>query len=53
MIVLTALARLGAWTLGLLAAVGRFAAFTAHALSHAARPPFHGREIALSLLQIG
>jgi len=53
MIALSVLGRLGAWTLGLLAGLGRFAAFTAHALSHALRPPLHGREIALSLLQIG
>jgi phospholipid/cholesterol/gamma-HCH transport system permease protein len=53
MILLAALARLGAWTLGLLAGIGRFAAFTFGALSHAFRPPYHGREMALSLLQIG
>ena len=53
MIAVVALARLGAWTLGLLAAVGRFAIFTARALSHAFRPPFHAREMAGSLLQIG
>ncbi|TNC73890.1 ABC transporter permease [Rubellimicrobium roseum] len=50
---LTALARLGAWTLGLLAGIGRFAAFTAETVSHAVRPPFHGREIGLALLQVG
>jgi phospholipid/cholesterol/gamma-HCH transport system permease protein len=53
MIALGGLARLGAWTLGLLALIGRFALFTLDAVSHALRPPFHGREIALSLLQIG
>jgi phospholipid/cholesterol/gamma-HCH transport system permease protein len=53
MIAVSALGRLGAWTLGLLAAIGRFAGFTARALGHGLRPPFHGREIALSLLQIG
>ena len=53
MILLVALARLGAWTLGRLAGIGRFAAFTLGALSHGLRPPFHGREMALSLLQIG
>jgi phospholipid/cholesterol/gamma-HCH transport system permease protein len=53
MIALSGLARLGAWTLALLAGIGRFATFTARALSHAACPPFHGREIALSFLQIG
>ncbi|WP_176559289.1 MlaE family ABC transporter permease [Rubellimicrobium roseum] len=51
--ILTALARLGAWTLGLLAGIGRFAAFTAETVSHAVRPPFHGREIGLALLQVG
>lgn len=47
------LARLGAAVLRLLALVGRFALFTGSAVSHVARPPFHGREIALALLQIG
>ena len=53
MILVSGLARLGAATLGLLALTGRFAAFTLDAVSHAVRPPFHGREIALALLQIG
>jgi phospholipid/cholesterol/gamma-HCH transport system permease protein len=47
------LARLGAATLGFLAAIGRFALFAGTAVSHAVRPPFHGREIAAALLQIG
>ena len=45
MIALSVLARLGAWTLGLLAGIGRFTIFALHALSHALRPPFQGREI--------
>ncbi|WP_210527789.1 MlaE family ABC transporter permease [Rubellimicrobium arenae] len=53
MILLSAIGRLGAWTLALLAGIGRFAAFTLETLSHAVRPPFHGREIALALLQMG
>ena len=51
--ILPALARLGAGTLRGLAAIGRFALFTLDAISHALRPPFHGREIGLALLQIG
>ena len=53
MILVSPLARLGHWTLGLLAGIGRFSAFTLDALSHGLRPPFHGREIALAFLQIG
>jgi phospholipid/cholesterol/gamma-HCH transport system permease protein len=53
MILLAALARVGAWTLGLLAGVGRFGAFTVETVSHAVRPPFHFREIGSALLQVG
>jgi phospholipid/cholesterol/gamma-HCH transport system permease protein len=48
-----ALGSLGAAVLGLLAAIGRFALFTAETLSHLARPPFYGREFALAVLNIG
>lgn len=34
-------------------AIGRFVAFAALALSHLARPPFYGRELAVQLVQIG
>jgi phospholipid/cholesterol/gamma-HCH transport system permease protein len=48
-----ALASLGAGVLGLLAAIGRLAAFTGQTISHLLRPPFYGREFATALLQIG
>ncbi|NAZ35980.1 ABC transporter permease [Rubellimicrobium sp. CFH 75288] len=47
------LARIGAWTLGGLAGLGRFAAFAGAAVTHLVRPPFYGRELAVALLQIG
>ncbi|TNC50750.1 ABC transporter permease [Rubellimicrobium rubrum] len=53
MILVSPLARLGHWALGLLAGIGRFSTFTLDAISHGIRPPFHGREIALAFLQIG
>jgi len=47
------LAALGAAALGLLAAIGRLAMFTAQTLSHLVRPPFYGREFGNALVQIG
>ncbi|MGB1209631.1 MAG: ABC transporter permease, partial [Paracoccaceae bacterium] len=48
-----ALAALGAWVLGTLAAIGRVALFGASALGHSVRAPFYPREIGLALLNIG
>lgn len=53
MILLSPLAALGRSVLALLAALGRFAMFTAQAISHLARPPFYPREFGQALLQIG
>ena len=47
------LAAIGAAVLGVLAATGRLALFTAQTLSHLIRPPFYPREFASALLQIG
>ena len=50
---MSALAALGAFTLGLLAALGRVTIFAGQTLSHILRPPFYGREFAVALLNIG
>lgn len=47
------IARLGAFVIGLAAMIGRIALFTFSTLSHIVRPPFYGREFAVALLQIG
>ena len=47
------LARLGRAVLAAVAAAGRVAIFALQAVSHAARPPFYGREFLLAVLQIG
>lgn len=46
-------AAIGRATLALLAAIGRFAMFTADTVSHLVRPPFYLRELGQSLIQIG
>ncbi|SIS78260.1 MlaE family ABC transporter permease [Phaeovulum vinaykumarii] len=53
MIVTTALARLGAATLGLLAATGRLTRFAGATLVHTVTPPFYPREFLHACMQIG
>ncbi len=48
-----ALASLGGAVLAALAGVGRFTIYLAQVLSHIFRPPFHGREFRVALMQIG
>jgi phospholipid/cholesterol/gamma-HCH transport system permease protein len=53
MMAVNALGRLGHWTIGLLAVVGRVALFVTSGLSHILRPPIYPREMFLALLNIG
>ena len=50
---LSPVAAIGRSTLAMLAAIGRVAIYTAHAVSHVLRPPFYPRELAHQLLHIG
>lgn len=47
------LSKIGAATLGLLAAIGRIVIFAGQTLGHMVRPPFYLRELAIALLHIG
>lgn len=47
------LASIGAAAIAVLAAIGRFALFTAQTISHLFRPPFYAREFTTALIQIG
>lgn len=50
---ITALARVGAFALSILASAGRLTLFVIDAIAHMFRPPFYGRAFASALLQIG